>query len=245
MGEYPMLCMFCADEIAPDDLSMEHFVPKCLWEKKSRPEHIRTVPAHKACNNSFSDDNEYFRTVLVLEEGATERCEAARKVGGGAIRRMFQSRFGTLVKAAKNLGERPVQTKAGIFIGNRPIYEIDWPRMQRVLFNVMAGIYYTVEKKPMPPGFILDVADVQDVQLASYERMISSMVDWQGFGDDAFLCRYSFLRREQTRWVASCSSTEIARSSAWLSRRSSQQNRSRTCLCLPAQVQRFSFRHGL
>jgi hypothetical protein len=45
----PQLFMFCGDEIRPDQLTREHFVPIGLWEKGYRPQKVRTLPAHRTC----------------------------------------------------------------------------------------------------------------------------------------------------------------------------------------------------
>ena len=74
----PQLCMFCGDEIRPDELTMEHFVPKALWEKGRHPEKMKTLPAHKTCNQAFSDDNEYFRDVMAMEDGVQRHPEGQR-----------------------------------------------------------------------------------------------------------------------------------------------------------------------
>lgn len=202
MYDSPNLCMFCGKVIATEELSMEHFVPKGLWEDANRPPCIKTLPAHKSCNQFFSSDNEYFRDVLIMVEGATQKCESARKVSAGSIRRKFQKRFGSIVKTAKNIAERPTQTSSGIYLGMLPSFEIDWPRMQRVLFNVMKGIFYQVEKTPMPQDFELEVYDTETLDFSPYKRTVDSMVDWQSFGDDAFLCRYTFVRRPPTQAMA-------------------------------------------
>ncbi len=84
------LCMFCGKEIDEAELTREHFVPKCLWEKGHRPIKTRTLPAHKSCNSSFSEDNDYFRDVLASEIGA-EKNEAARLVQQGSLKRKFSN----------------------------------------------------------------------------------------------------------------------------------------------------------
>lgn len=190
MNDLPNLCMFCGREIEPQEMSAEHFVPKCLWEKKCRPDRTRTVPAHKSCNSSFSDDNDYFRNVLVLEEGAVENCEAARIVSEQTVERMIQKRPGTIIKAAKNFRERPVMTASGIYVGEKPAFEVDVSRITRVLFNVMKGIFYVTQKVPMPQNFEPEVYDTNLLDPAPFRRTVEAMVDWQSFGDDAFQCRY-------------------------------------------------------
>lgn len=99
------LCMFCAKEIGPDQLSVEHFVPKGLREKGRRPNQVKTVSTHKCCNEAYSSDNEYFRDVMLLEEGVG-RHPQAREVQTGAISRKMNKRFGSFAKNFKNVGIR-------------------------------------------------------------------------------------------------------------------------------------------
>lgn len=185
------LCMFCGDEIQPDQLTMEHFVPKGLWEKGHRPKGMKTLPAHKSCNNAFSEDNEYFRDVMVIEEGA-ERHPEGNRVRGGAIDRKFRERFGSIVKTLKNVGMRPVHTPSGIYLGNHPTFEVDSERVERVLCNVMKGIFYVAQKRPLPQDFILSVSDIRELDPEWVTKTVSFMVPWQSFGDgdSAFCCRY-------------------------------------------------------
>ena len=53
---------------------------------------MRTVPAHKACNTSFSEDNEHFRNVLILEQGAVHKREGAKTVAENTIHRIIEDR---------------------------------------------------------------------------------------------------------------------------------------------------------
>jgi hypothetical protein len=176
MNDLPNLCMFCCGVIEQADLSMEHFVPKCLWEDGYRPDHTQTVPAHKSCNNSFSKDNEYVRNVLVLEEGALKSCDGARIVSEQTIARMIQKRPGTIIKAMKNLGNRPVTTSTGIYVGNEPAFDVDGSRIARVLVNVMKGIFFLTQKVPMPHDFEPEVHDTNLLDRSQFRRTVDAMV---------------------------------------------------------------------
>lgn len=190
-----LLCMFCGGEVSPDQATMEHFVPKSLWEKGYRPKGTKTLPAHKECNNSFSDDNEYFRDVMVMEDGV-ERHPVARRVQQGAIHRKFAERFGSIVKTLKNLGLRRVHTPSGIYVGNHPTFEVDWPRIERVLCNVLKGVFYVTQQRPLPREFVISVSDVRVLNRDWVDKVISFMVPWQSFGDSAFGCRYVVSSRQ-------------------------------------------------
>jgi|GEM_PF-6697640 len=197
MKKNQKLCMFCGKDKSHGSMSREHFVPKCLWEKGHRPLRTRTVWAHGSCNSSCSEDNEYFRDVLLMEEGADNN-EAARTVAQGAFKRKLDEQFGSVCKAIKNPAMRPVTTLSGIYLGHQHSFEVDWTRIRRVLFNVMKGIFQTIEKRPMPEDFMWGVQDVRFLEMAPYDKTIQDMVPWQSFGDDAFLCRYRFMRRPET-----------------------------------------------
>jgi hypothetical protein len=111
---------------------------------------------------------------------------------------MLSKRPGTLIKAAKNLREVPVTTPTGIYIGDKPAFEVDVSRITRVLVNVMKGIFYTIEKTPMPLDFELEVYDTNYLDIAPFRRTVESMVGWQSLGDNAFCCRYRFFRKPPT-----------------------------------------------
>lgn len=68
-GEKPKLCVFCGSDNSLGEMSIEHFVPQALSAAK-RPQLTKTATAHKTCNEHFAADNEYFRDVLAIEEGA-------------------------------------------------------------------------------------------------------------------------------------------------------------------------------
>ena len=181
--------MFCGKEIPREELTMEHFVPKGLWEKGHRPNGMRTLPAHKTCNGAYSEDNEYFRDVFVLDDGA-QRDPAAARVQQGALQRKIEQKPGSIAKVLKNLGLKLVQTKSGIYIGLQPGFEINHEQIARVLVNVMKGIFYLSQGQPMPQDFIPVVFDVRQLPPEAVLETSRFMVPWQGFGDTAFACRY-------------------------------------------------------
>lgn len=107
------LRMFCAKEIEARNLASEHLVPKCLWGAGYRPINTRTLPAHKACNQGFSQDNEYFRAVLAFEAGAS-RDPAAKQVQKDALKRKLREQPGNVAKTLRNPRPKLVRTRAGV-----------------------------------------------------------------------------------------------------------------------------------
>src|SRR4029079_12578503 len=99
----------------------------------------------------------------------------------------------TVVKTLKNLTLREAFTEDGNFVGFMPSFECDWPRMERVLHNVMRGIFYTVNGRPVSQDMKFRVVHVDSAEvLETAQPLIETMGSWTGFGDDAFVCRYVF-----------------------------------------------------
>ena len=67
MNPLPQLCVYCGKDESFGKLTVEHFVPRCLWDKE-RPDGTLTVPAHEQCNKRYSADNDYFRDVLAISD---------------------------------------------------------------------------------------------------------------------------------------------------------------------------------
>jgi hypothetical protein len=137
----------------------------------------------------MSVDDEYFRNVLVLQQGAIENCEAARIVNANSVERMFRKRPGTAKKAMRNLRDDWVRGPSGLFV-RRTVFDVDTQRIERVLFKIMKGIFYIARKVPMPQEFVSTVCDTEFVNGRPYAQICNSMVDWQSFGSNAFMCRY-------------------------------------------------------
>ena len=188
------LCMFCGNDKSLGRMTMEHFVPRALWDQE-RPKLTRTVPAHEQCNNVFAADNEYFRDVLASEAGAGDHPEVI-KLLKGSLKRKLEKQTGSLVKTFKGIGLRRVMTKGGIYLGRHPIFDVDGQRINRVLQNVMKGIYCSVRREPMPQDFIVKIFACSEVDLSPFKNVIGAMTKWNDFGDDVFRCRYVFDERK-------------------------------------------------
>ncbi|MBL9084753.1 MAG: hypothetical protein JNK76_23310 [Planctomycetales bacterium] len=183
------LCIFCGKDESAGEMNVEHFVPRALWDKE-RPTSTKTAPAHVTCNKSFSDDNDYFRDVLVFEECENPHPEVV-KLRNGTMKRKMEKRFGTIVKELKDLKERPVLTQSGIYLGTQPTFVIDTERMNRVLSNVVRGCFWQAAKRPFDPTTIIQVHDEKRMRHPALQAVIQGLPgDWNSFGDDVFGCRY-------------------------------------------------------
>ncbi|MCE9530026.1 MAG: hypothetical protein K8T89_02635 [Planctomycetes bacterium] len=190
MDEKKKLCMFCGKDESFGAMNVEHFVPRALWDSK-RPQDTQTVPAHVACNSSFSSDNDYFRDIVALDEGAAFHPEV-QKLMAGKIDRKFQKKPGAMRISLKDLGPIPKHSKGGIYLGHAPAFTVDTVRVERVLRNIMKGVFYSVREEPLPADFQFSFADVTHETPEAIREVIDMLPpEWVGFGDDVFLCRYA------------------------------------------------------
>lgn len=185
----PKLCMFCGKDESFGPMNREHFAFRGLWAGP-RPDKTRTLPAHVSCNAEFAEDNEYFRDVLAMEASPKQHPEVER-LQHGKLKRKLRKQPGSVSKTLKNLRLVPQFTPSGLYVGFAPAFEVDWPRMERVLQNVVKGIYYTAVGEPLPQECIIGVIALNSRAIVEKCRpAIDQMVGWQSFGDDVFMCRY-------------------------------------------------------
>jgi hypothetical protein len=180
--------MFCGKDESAGPMDVEHFVPRGLWDGP-RPDKTITLPAHVSCNSMHSADNEYFRDVLAVDAGAGNHVEV-QKLQVGKLRRKLEKKPGSMLKSLDKLGLRPVITPAGLYLGDAPSFTVDWPRIVRVLQNVVRGIYYKVQGKPLSTTATISIVQSNPKFESSCSSLIETMHQWIGFGDDVFACRY-------------------------------------------------------
>ncbi len=183
--------VYCGKDKSAGKLSSEHFVPKCLWETK--PVKIKTVRAHIPCNKQFSDDNEYFRDMLAFEHHEHVHPELQR-IRDIVIKSKMENHVGSLAKSLATAKERPVVTKSGIYLGHQPTVILDTPRINRVLENIVRGLYYHQTDTLLSTATKVRVYWPKELQAPEIQSAIDYMRDkpWHSFGDDAFLCKWVF-----------------------------------------------------
>lgn len=191
MEKKPNLCMFCGKDESFGKMSMEHFVPRALWDH-ARPNMTRTVAAHEKCNNKHAADNEYFRDVLASEASAADHPEVI-KLHQGSMKRKMEKQPRRMVKTFKGLRLRPVISPGGLYLGKHPVFDVDGERINQVLRNVMKGIFCSVRGVPMPQDFVFGIYADPKFVMQRFKPVIDAMpANWSSFGDDVFTCRYVF-----------------------------------------------------
>ena len=107
----------------------------------------------------------------------------------------------------------PQLTPTGIYVGHVPVLPVDRERIDRVLYNVMRGVFYVVHKEPMPLDWQWGIGREHEIPTEEIEKLSDQMGPaWHTFGDDVFACRYVFAH--EARCSVSCDSTVAAPSLA-------------------------------
>jgi hypothetical protein len=187
----PKLCMFCGKDESYGPMNKEHFVPRGLWAGP-RPSGTRTCPAHSECNQNFAEDNDYFRLVIASDEDSRPHDEAQRVLDGPVTKIMVESP-GRYLRHAKDFAFRSRFSLGGVYLGEQGCFPIDFARIDRVLQNVVKGLFYTVTGKPLGQDRDILVYDEEGARTEAVDFFQSRMSEWYDFGDQVFTWRHVFM----------------------------------------------------
>lgn len=186
----PKLCMFCGKDETFDPMNMEHFVPRGLWAGP-RPSGTKTCPAHVECNKRFAEDSDYFRLVIASDEDSLPHAEAQR-VLDGPVTNMMVDAPGRYLRHAKDFAFRSRYSRGGVYLGEQGCFPIDFQRINRVLQNVVKGLFYTLTGKPLGQDREISVWDEENSRTETVDYFQSRMGPWYDFSDEVFTWRHVF-----------------------------------------------------
>ena len=149
MKKDEQLCVYCGTRIAD---TRDHIPPKNLFPKP-RPDNLITVPSCSSCNNTNSDDDEYFRLMLVMRREAHNH-PAAVESWETAFRGLKRdNKIGLATKIATDMREVEIYSKSGVYLGKESAINIDFPRVRNVLNRTIKGLFYHVTNRPLPANY--------------------------------------------------------------------------------------------
>ena len=184
------LCVYCGLGDEAGAMSKEHIVPKSLWAKK--PSDLMTVPAHIICNNAFSADNEYFRTVIA-NNGHDRGSTNAASVTMGPVSRSMLKRPKQFLAMTKDWAVRPRFTPTGLFLGHQQSFSIDYQIINRVLQNIVRCLFYDLTGSRLDDSAQIDVYECDDDNYNSTTQyFVDHMCEWQSIGGGVFCVKYGF-----------------------------------------------------
>lgn len=142
-------CIYCG---SCEDMTIDHIPPKALFPEP-RPSNMLTVPSCRACNESFSKDDEYFRTVMV-SSATVYNDPNVQAVNAKLLRSMTRpeaSKMATAIR--KSLHVVDIKSPGGIYLGRSPALKVSAKRFNRVTQKIASGLFYVIHDYPVPPGY--------------------------------------------------------------------------------------------
>lgn len=141
-------CVYCLHKAD----SRDHLPPDGLFPDGVRPLDMRTVPCCKACNNSFSEDDAWFRNIMVAfcaKDSAIARDLLATKVARSGARNPD-----LLKKLSRRLAWVELYSPGGIYLGKKkdfmPFTRDEEGCITRMLHRLCKGYYWVVCKRVAP-----------------------------------------------------------------------------------------------
>jgi hypothetical protein len=143
-------CAYCGRTCESSD----HVPPKCLFAHPEKEDLIE-VPSCQRCNNGFSKDDEYFKTVLGILD--MNEAHAEVKELQPSITRAFSKREkkGFVRSFLRTMEIIPRYTDSGLYVGHAPAFTADKKRLLRVAQRTVKGLFYHERKIRLPNDFVV------------------------------------------------------------------------------------------
>src|SRR5665213_2710623 len=144
------ICAYCGQL---KKATVDHVPPKLLLEQPF-PRNLLTVPACEGCNKSFAGDDEYTRTVLLLDVRAAQN-PAARCNLPAVLRSLYRPKATRFVNY---LAERS-QRMSVIAPNGLPltIIQHDRDRINNTGLHIMRGLYFLELKRAIPAHAVVQM----------------------------------------------------------------------------------------
>ncbi len=136
-----------------------------------------TVPCCKKCNESFSKDDEYFRTVLV-SHASVYSDPNVQAVNEKLIRSMIRPKAKAMASAIrKSLHVVDVTSRDGIYLGISPAMRVSADRINHITVRIARGLFYIIHDYPVPMSYEVTCV-FKDAAFSMPEEFIAP---WRGF----------------------------------------------------------------
>lgn len=172
LAKSPKICYLCG--ITGAD-TRDHIPPRAIFPKRPRGQLI-TVPAHRACNAKFSEDDRLFRDLVIW---ISERSPEARKAWHEQVLPSFREDH----RAKRDFQKRLTKTWVMDPRSNLPILHeaisANPAMLQRQVDRWTRGLYYHRFHQPLPPETHIEVQKLNLPELSiSYVEKLMAV---QGF----------------------------------------------------------------
>jgi hypothetical protein len=131
------LCYLCG-KMGAD--SKDHVPPKGMFDIENDTQRL-TLPAHRECNSSFANDEEYFRDVIIQQAVALNNpySEIVKHKIWRSWSKNGWNRYKTLIKTSKTI---IIKSKSGLVVKKGLRIEPDEKILKRVAIKIARGIIY-------------------------------------------------------------------------------------------------------
>jgi hypothetical protein len=142
-------CGYCGKE---ERLTRDHIPPQCLFPEP-RCADLITVPCCEQCRDGWSDDDEYFRTV-VINASQLYGDKLAAPINNAMLRslsKLQKRKFSRMI--IDSICEIPLETDSGIYLGHAPALMFDQDRVNRVSQRIVRGLFFHKKGYRLPPHY--------------------------------------------------------------------------------------------
>lgn len=171
-------CIYCGTD---NDLTVDHVPPKLLLARPYPPNLI-TVPACRACNQSFQKDDEYTRTMLCIDVRASKNTVAQSNlpVVLRSLQRPNARAFAEYL--TKRAESSMVLGQDGSPMGQA--FELDKARVNRTGERLLRAFYFTEMRTPIPRDAVVRVGcnmelRTKDPDTITIARVMKTFPDWR------------------------------------------------------------------
>lgn len=151
-------------------LTRDHIPPRSFFPKP-RTSDLITVPSCVDCFGGWSNDDEYFKAVILTTNEVYE-APAAQQSIESLLRAMENpAKRGFARSFLDSIKEVDVQTEAGLYLGTAPILKIDRDRLNRVAERIVRGLFFHERRHPVPSGYEV----IGRVQQSGFDRILARL----------------------------------------------------------------------
>jgi hypothetical protein len=140
------ICAYCGKE---NPKTRDHIPLRGLFPKPW-PKDLITVPCCDSCHDDSSDDDLYFRTVLLTASNLSADNMAIKQMDHAikSLNRPNRSKLANLIR--NSIIDTEIVTEAGLIIGNWPAMKIDHDKIEKVLIRIVRGLFFREFRVPLP-----------------------------------------------------------------------------------------------
>lgn len=145
-------CIYCGSS---DRLTVDHIPPK-LFLGRPYPENLITVPACLTCNQSFQKDDEYTRTVALLDVRASDNRDAQTKTAANTRSLQRPNAKAFVEYLARQSMSTTILGAHGLPLGR--VIELDQTRVNATGSRLIRGLHFNETGESLSPHMVRTAA---------------------------------------------------------------------------------------